>query len=341
MESADSKLWRYCASCRLELRTLITITTESFRQLNTRVSHTSAFFLIMSSRRRNKKMNQPEVSCVYHKETGTACYIAACPRTKLCAIIDPVLDYSPVAHKVSTSHASKVIELVEENQYQPVYIIETHVHADHLTGAQALKKRFPEAKTVIGFNVAQIQRTFADMLNLEIPCDGSQFDKLMQDGEEYTIGDLACRALWTPGHTPACMTHIIGDAVFSGDTIFMPDFGTARCDFPGGSAEALYESIQKVFQLPAHYRLFVGHDYGLDSRAAAWETTVAVSRQSNKQVSEGTSKEEFVAWRKNRDAGLPLPALIMQSLQVNLRNGMLPPPESDGNSYLKVPVSFA
>ena len=289
----------------------------------------------------NKKMNQPEVTCLHHKETGTACYIAACPRTKICAIIDPVLDYDPVAHKVSTTHASQVIATVEEHQYQPAYIIETHVHADHLTGAQVLKKRFPEAKTVIGFNVIQVQRTFAAMLGLDFPCDGSQFDKLMQDGEEYTLGDLSCRAIWTPGHTPACMNHIIGDAVFSGDTVFMPDFGTARCDFPGGSAETLYESVQKVFELPAHYRLFVGHDYGLDSRAVSWETTIAASRQSNKHVHEGTSREEFVTWRKGRDATLPLPKLIMQSLQVNLCNGVLPPAESNGLSYFKIPVSFA
>ena len=283
-----------------------------------------------------------EVSCLYHKETGTACFIAACPRTKACAIIDSVLDYDPVAHKVSTTHANQVIAFVEEHHYQPVYIIETHVHADHLTAAKVLKKRFPEAKTVIGFNVIQVQRTFASMLNLQdFPCDGSQFDKLMQDGEEYTLGDLSCRAIWTPGHTPACMNHVIGDAVFSGDTVFMPDFGTARCDFPGGSAETLYESIQKVFQLPEHYRVFVGHDYGLESRAAAWETTIAASKAANKHVHEGTSREEFVAWRKGRDATLPLPKLIMQSLQVNLRNGELPPAESNGTSYFKLPVSFA
>lgn len=293
----------------------------------------------------HKKMTElaAEVTCIYHKETGTACYIVACPRTKACAIIDSVLDYDPVAHKVSTTHANQVIAAVEEHQYQPVYIIETHVHADHLTGAKILKKRFPQARTMIGFNVTQVQRTFAAMLNLQdFPCDGSQFDKLIQDGEQYTIGDLQCRAIWTPGHTPACMNHVIGEAVFTGDTIFMPDFGTARCDFPGGSAEALFDSVvEKLDHLPSHYRVFVGHDYGVEGRAPAWETTVQATRESNKHVREGTSREEFVNWRRARDSSLPLPKLIMQSLQVNLRNGELPPPESNGSSYFKLPVSFA
>lgn len=283
-----------------------------------------------------------EVTCVYHKDTGTACYLVACPRTKACAIIDSVLDYDQLAHKVSTTHADRVIALVEERKYEPVYIIETHVHADHLTGAQILKRRYPQAQTMIGFNVTQVQRTFAGMFNLQdFPCDGSQFDKLIQDGEEYTIGDLQCRAIWTPGHTPACMNHVISDCVFTGDTVFLPDFGTARCDFPGGSPESLYDSIQKLYQLPAEYRVFVGHDYGLEGREPAWETTIAATRQTNKHVKDGTVKEDFLNWRRTRDAGLPLPKLIMQSLQVNLRNGHLPPAEANGTSYFKLPVTFA
>ncbi|CAG9319655.1 unnamed protein product [Blepharisma stoltei] len=283
---------------------------------------------------------KPKVTCLFHNDTNTATYIASCPETGKCAIIDPVLDYDQVGHRVTTIHADSVIAEVTKNHLEPVYILETHVHADHLTGAKILKNAFPSAQTAIGFNVTAVQVQFSRLFNLSnFRTDGSQFDKLIKDGESFSIGKLNLKAFWSPGHTPACMVYTVGDAVFSGDTLFMPDFGTARCDFPGGSADVLYQSIKKLFELPDEYRVFVGHDYGTEKRGVAWESTMGEEKRNNKHLNLSTSRDAFVQWRKERDGTLKLPKLIMESLLVNLRNGELPEPEANGISYFKLPIN--
>lgn len=288
----------------------------------------------------NPSLVRPNVQCRFHNDTNTATYIVSCPETGKCAIIDSVLDYDIIASRVSSDHADSVISELKEKNLEPLYILETHVHADHLTGSRVIKQAFPSARTGIGFNVASVQAQFAHLFNLsDFKTDGSQFDMLIQDNQNIDLGKLKFKAIWTPGHTPACMVYVIGDAVFTGDSIFMPDFGTARCDFPGGSAETLYDSINKLFMLPEEYRLFVGHDYGTENRGIAWETTVGEQKRNNKQLNANTEKEAFVKWRKGRDANLKLPRLIMQSLLVNLRNGELPKPESNGISYFKLPIN--
>lgn len=298
-------------------------------------------FSRMFLRRMFSAAHKPKVECVFHEDTNTCCYIVSCSQTGQAAVIDSVLDYDPVNHRSSTTHVDKVISKIKSHHWNLSHIIETHVHADHLTGAQALKKAFPNAKSAIGANVVKVQETFAKALNLKsISLKGSEFDILLHNEDKLHIGSMELRALATPGHTPACMIFIVGDAVFTGDTIFMPDFGTARCDFPGGSAEQLYDSIKKIFELPETSRVFVGHDYGTEARKPAWETTVFAEKHHNKQMNMKTTKEEFVTWRKGRDAKLSLPKLIMQSLQVNLRNGQLPEPESNGVVYFKLPLNL-
>lgn len=285
--------------------------------------------------------HKPKVECVFDDATNTCTYLVSCTQTGASCVIDPVLDYDPVNHKTSTVHADKVIHKIKTENLSLTHIIETHVHADHLTGAQVLKKAFPHAKTMIGSHVVAVQKTFAQLLNLtNVSLNGSEFDVLVKHNDEFHIGQLHMRAIHSPGHTPACTVYVIGDAVFTGDTIFMPDFGTARCDFPGGSAEQLYDSIQKIFELPESHRVFVGHDYGTETRKVAWETTINAEKHHNKQANHKVTKDEFVAWRKGRDAKLSFPKLIMQSLQVNLRNGHLPDPESNGQIYFKLPVNL-
>jgi len=284
---------------------------------------------------------KPNVHCLFHEGTNTACYVVSCPETKKCAVVDPIMDFDSVNLKTSGEHVDKVCEYITSNSLDPIYILETHVHADHLTGAQLLLRYFPNCLTGIGFNITQVQKTFANIFNFkDMATDGSQFGKLIQDGEEFQLGNVKCKGMHTPGHTPACMTYIMGDAVFSGDTIFMPDYGTSRCDFPGGSAEQLYDSIMKIYSLPDECRLFVGHDYVSESRKEIrWETTIGEEKSSNKQLNASTPKQEFVDWRTNRDSGLNLPRLITQSLQVNLLNGKLPEPEDNGFAYLKIPIN--
>ncbi|CAG9333247.1 unnamed protein product [Blepharisma stoltei] len=283
---------------------------------------------------------RPEVTSFFHEATNTICYVAACPNTKKCIVLDPVMDYDPIGHRTSTEHSDTVIKFIKDNNLEPVYIIDTHVHADHLTGSLILKEQFPDVQICIGFNVTVVQEVLSRMLNLrDLKKDGSQFDHLFADNEEVQVGELRVRAIHTPGHTPACMTYIVGDAVFTGDTIFMHDFGTARCDFPGGSAETLYESVKKIYMLPDNYRVFVGHDYGTDSREVAWESSIGLEKNDNLHLNSQTAKEKFVEWRTGRDRTLALPRLIMQSLQVNLRAGRFPAPESNGISYFKLPIN--
>jgi glyoxylase-like metal-dependent hydrolase (beta-lactamase superfamily II) len=273
--------------------------------------------------------------------SNTISYIVKDPTSKSCALIDSVLDFDMASGRTSFEQADKMIAYVEENQLEVEWILETHVHADHLSAAPYLKQKFG-ANIGIGANITTVQEVFGKAFNAgtEFAMDGSQFDKLFEDGETFEIGALKARTLNTPGHTPACMTYVIGDAAFVGDTLFMPDFGTARTDFPGGSAEELYKSIWKILQLPSKTRLFMCHDYKAPGRDEfKWETTVQEQREANVHVKEGTSMEEFVAFRTERDANLSMPKLILPSVQVNMRAGQMPPAEEDGTSYLKIPIN--
>lgn len=283
----------------------------------------------------------PVVEGFFDDASNTISYIVKDPTSKSCALIDSVLDFDMASGRTSFEQADKMIAHVEENELKVEWILETHVHADHLSAAPYLKQKF-DAQIGIGANITTVQEVFGKAFNAgtEFAMDGSQFDKLFEDGETFEIGALKARTIDTPGHTPACMTYVIGDATFVGDTLFMPDFGTARTDFPGGSAEELYKSIWKILQLPSKTRLFMCHDYKAPGRDEfKWETTVQEQREANVHVKEGTSMEEFVAFRTERDANLSMPKLILPSVQVNMRAGQMPPAEEDGTSYLKIPIN--
>ncbi|MFN3964781.1 MAG: MBL fold metallo-hydrolase [Silanimonas lenta] len=281
----------------------------------------------------------PEVSGFFDPVTHTVSYVVKDPGSRACAIIDPVLDLDYPSGRISHRSAQAIVDHVQAHGLTVEWLIETHVHADHLSAAPWLKARLG-GKIAIGRNIDVVQKTFGRIFN-EPPhfrTDGSQFDHLFEDGEVYRIGGLVGRAVHTPGHTPACMTHVIGDAAFVGDTLFMPDGGSARADFPGGDARALYRSMRKVLSLPAHTRLFMCHDYGPGGREYRWETTVAEQRASNIHVRDGVSEDEFVRMREARDATLGMPTLIIPSLQVNMKAGALPEAEGNGIRYLRVPL---
>lgn len=283
----------------------------------------------------------PGVNAFFDEATNTISYIVAEPQGKVCAVIDSVLDYDPKSGRTSTKSADKLITFLKDHGLRVEWILETHAHADHLTAAPYLREKVG-GKIAIGEHIKTVQATFKKVFNLEpaFATDGSQFDHLFKDGERFSAGGLEGRVIHTPGHTPACLTYVIGDAAFVGDTIFMPDYGTARCDFPGGDASTLYTSIQKLFSLPATTRLFMCHDYMAPGRDVyAWETSVADERKSNIHVHEGVSEAEFVRMRTERDATLSMPTLILPSVQVNIRAGQLPPPEKNGISYLKIPLN--
>ncbi|WP_448681782.1 MBL fold metallo-hydrolase [Pseudomonas nicosulfuronedens] len=272
--------------------------------------------------------------------TSTYSYVVTDPATRRCAIVDPVLDYDAAAGRISRASARCILDYVREQGLSVEWLLETHLHADHLSAASWLKGELG-GRLAIGSNIAQVQRTFAGLLNLEesFPCDGSQFDHLFEDGELFSIGTLAAQAIHTPGHTPACMTYLVGDMAFVGDTLFMPDYGTARCDFPGGDARQLYRSIQRLFALPGGTRLFMCHDYLAPGRDEhQHETTVALERQANVHVHEGVGEDAFVSMRNERDATLHAPALIWPSIQVNMRGGALPEVEDNGVRYLRIPL---
>jgi glyoxylase-like metal-dependent hydrolase (beta-lactamase superfamily II) len=262
------------------------------------------------------------------------------PASRACAIVDSVMDIDYAAGRLSTTNADKIIAHVREHGLEVEWLIETHVHADHLSAAPYIQEQLG-GKLGIGAGITEVQRTFGKIFNegTRFERDGSQFDHLFEDGDTYAIGTMTAVAMATPGHTPACMTHIVGDAAFVGDTLFMPDGGTARADFPGGDARALYRSIKRVLALPGDMRLFMCHDYGPGGREIRWETTVAEQRASNIHVREGIGEEEFVAMRTKRDATLGLPKLIIPSIQVNMRAGRLPEPDDSGKRFLKVPVN--
>lgn len=272
--------------------------------------------------------------------TSTYSYVVADHSTGRCAIVDPVLDYDAAAGRIGNASARRILDYVREQALTVEWLLETHLHADHLSASAWLKAELG-GKLAIGASIAQVQRTFAGLLNLgeAFPCDGSQFDHLFDDGEHFSIGELPAQALHTPGHTPACMTYLIGDAAFVGDTLFMPDYGTARCDFPGGDARQLFRSIQRLFALPGQTRLFMCHDYLAPGRDEhQHETTVAREREANIHVRDGVGEDAFVSMRNERDASLGAPALIWPSIQVNMRGGELPPAEVNGVRYLRIPL---
>lgn len=282
----------------------------------------------------------PNVFAFFDEQTFTVSYLVCDPSGVDAVIIDPVLDFDASAGRTTTQSADEVLETVNKNGFEVRWIIETHAHADHLSAAPYLKEKLG-APIAIGAHITEVQHVFGDVFNLgqNFLENGSQFDRLLKDGDTLDIGALTLEALHTPGHTPACMTYKVGDAVFVGDTLFMPDYGTARCDFPGGDASTLYRSIRRILELPDETRIFVCHDYGPDGRPYAWETTVRAEKAENKHVRVGISEEEFVKMREERDATLSMPALILPSVQVNIRAGQLPAPEENGVSYLKLPLN--
>ncbi|MBO6688809.1 MAG: MBL fold metallo-hydrolase [Henriciella sp.] len=286
-------------------------------------------------------MQKPEVTGFFDEATYTISYVVADPETKHCAIVDSLLDYDQASGRTKTVSADKLVEFVRQNGLTCEWIIDTHVHADHLTAAPYIREQLG-GKTAIGDQIPVVQRVFGDIFNegQSFHTDGSQFDHLFKPGESYRVGNIEARALATPGHTPACMTHLIGDAMFVGDTIFMPDFGSARCDFPGGDAGTLYDSIQMLFDFPDDTRMFLCHDYKAPGRDAyVWETTIGEQKRSNIHVKDGTSREDFIKMRTERDATLAMPKLILPSVQVNMRAGDMPPPEDNGVRYMKVPIN--
>ncbi|MFN3955335.1 MAG: MBL fold metallo-hydrolase [Pararhodobacter sp.] len=283
---------------------------------------------------------QPEVYAFFDEATFTVTYVVRDPSGMKAAVIDSVLDFDYASGRTDTRSADAVIAFIRDRGFEVEWLLETHVHADHLSAAPYLQQQLG-GKIAIGRNITIVQDTFGKVFNegTEFQRDGSQFDALFQQGDSFHIGQLRGDVLHTPGHTPACLTYVIGDAAFVGDTLFMPDFGTARCDFPGGSAETMWDSIQKILTLPEETRIFVGHDYKAEGRDSyAWETTVGAQKRLNKHVGEGHSREDFVRMRTERDAELAMPRLIIPSLQVNMRAGQMPPPENNGVRYLKVPV---
>jgi len=284
---------------------------------------------------------KPEIKAFFDPDTYTISYIVWDAATNAAAIIDSVLNYDPASGRTQTRSANELIQFVEDNTLTVEWILETHVHADHLSAAPYLHDRL--GGTIgIGEHVKHVQGVFGDLFNAEagFQRDGSQFGKLFTDGETFKIGSLEAEAIWTPGHTPACMIYHIGDAAFVGDTLFMPDFGTARCDFPGGDAHTLWQSIQKIFALPDETRLFMCHDYKAPGRDFyAWETTVGDEKAKNIHVKEGTDEQAFIKMRTERDAKLSMPTLILPSVQVNMRAGHMPEAEDNGTRYLKIPLN--
>ena len=280
---------------------------------------------------------KPVVQGFFEPRTNSIQYVAACPVTGACAIIDPVLDFDEKSGATSTRSADAILAFVAERDYRVEWILDTHPHADHFSAAQHLKS-LTGAPTAIGERVTDVQKLWKGIYNFsDLQADGSQWDRLFAEGERFKIGELSARVLFSPGHTLASITYVIGDAAFVHDTLFMPDSGTARCDFPGGSADRMWSSLEQILALPDDTRVFTGHDYQPDGRAPQWESTVAEQKRLNPHIA-GRSREEFVQLREERDRSLPMPKLILHALQVNIRGGRLPEPEDDGRRYLKFPI---
>lgn len=282
----------------------------------------------------------PEVVAAFDPATHTISYIVADPATGAAAIIDPVLDYDPAAARTSTTSVDHLLEIVAGRGWRLERVLETHAHADHLTGAHEIKVR-THVPVGIGERITRVQKTFGDLFEAhDVTPDGAAFDETYGDGDAFRLGELTVEVMHTPGHTPACVSYRIGDAVFVGDTLFMPDYGTARCDFPGGDARTLYRSIQHLLALPPETRMFVGHDYLPEGRTDfVWETTVGAQKASNVHIGGRRSEDDYVTIREARDANLAAPQLILQSLQINIRAGELPPPEVSGRRFLKTPLN--
>lgn len=282
----------------------------------------------------------PDIQAFFDPQTSTVTYLVSDPATKTAAIIDPVLDYEPKAAHLTSTSIDAVLKAAADKGLKIEWALDTHAHADHLSAADYVRAK-TGAKVGIGARITEVQKAFRGLFHVEESVsDGAVFDALFADGDRFALGALEIEVMHTPGHTPACITYVIGDAAFVGDTVFMPDYGTARADFPGGDAAALYRSIQRILDLPPQTRIFTGHDYlpaGRDK--PAWESTVAEQRARNVHVHEGVTEDAFVQMRKARDATLAPPVLILPSLQVNIRAGALPPPESDGHRYLKLPIN--
>jgi glyoxylase-like metal-dependent hydrolase (beta-lactamase superfamily II) len=287
-------------------------------------------------------MQKPEVTAFFDEPTNTASYVVADPATRKCALVDSVLDYDQASGHTDHRSADLMVAFVRGRGLDAQWILETHVHADHLSAAPYLKQQLGGA-LAIGRGITVVQDVFGKIFNAgtEFQRDGSQFDRLFEDGDTFQLGDIDCRVMHTPGHTPACVTYVVGDAAFVGDTLFMPDYGTARCDFPGGDARQLYRSIRKIFVLPDETRLFMCHDYKAPGRDEyRWETTVGEEKRHNVHVREGVSEDEFASMRTARDKTLGMPRLILPSVQVNMRAGRFPPAESNGVRYLHIPVAM-
>lgn len=286
--------------------------------------------------------SQAHIQAFFDEPTNTVTYLVSDPHTRQAAVIDPVLDYDHRSGKASSASADRVLEKARDDGLTIVWVLETHAHADHLSAAPYIRQR-TNAQVAIGEHIRDVQTIFRPVFNVDdVSGNGSEFDRLLKDGETFQIGDLTVEVLHTPGHTPACVSYRIGDAVFVGDTLFMPDYGTARADFPGGSARTLYRSIRRLLALPPETRIFLCHDYKAPGRDSyAWETTVAEERTRNVHVKEGVEEDAFVTMRQQRDATLAAPTLLLPSIQVNIRAGRLPRAESNGVHYLKIPLRMA
>ena len=284
----------------------------------------------------------PDITAFFDDATNTLTYLVCDPQGRACAVIDSVLDYDAASGRTDTRSADAVVQVIRARDLNLQWVLETHVHADHLSAAPYLQESLGTGKIGIGARITQVQDTFGKIFNegTRFARDGSQFDRLFAEGDSFMIGQTRVDVMHTPGHTPACLTYVIEDAAFVGDTLFMPDFGTARCDFPGGSAEVMFQSVQKILSLPDATRIFVGHDYKAPGRDEfAWETTVGAQKAFNIHIGGARTQADFAALRQARDATLPMPRLIIPSLQINMRAGHMPEPEANGTAYLKVPLN--
>jgi glyoxylase-like metal-dependent hydrolase (beta-lactamase superfamily II) len=281
-----------------------------------------------------------QIETFYDPATYTLTYLVFDANSKDALVIDPVLDYNNAASKISTESLDKLETYIKDNKLNLQWVLETHAHADHLSSSQYIKERFPGVKVAIGKHITKVQEVFKGVFNFEdMATDGSQFDKLLDEGETLQVGPLEVKTIFTPGHTPACASYLIGDAVFTGDAIFMPDYGTGRCDFPAGCAEDLYDSIKnKLYELPDETRVFVGHDYQPGGREVKWQTTIGEEKKSNIHLKADTDKKDYVSFRNKRDATLDAPKILLPSVQFNIRAGNYPPAEGNGTVYFKFPV---
>lgn len=282
------------------------------------------------------------IESFFDPRTWTMTYVVWDPATRDAVVVDPVLDYDPASSKIWTESANKAVDFCKANDLNVHYVLETHAHADHLSGSQVIKRAYPNAKVAIGRRITEVQSVFKGVFDLppDFPTDGRQFDRLLDDGEVVHAGSIAIEVIFTPGHTPACATYKVDDAIFTGDALFMPDMGTGRCDFPAGSADDLYTSIaDRLYSLPDETRVFVGHDYGPGGRDIAWETTIGASKATNVQLRADSTREQFVEFRTKRDKTLEAPKLLFQSVQVNVDAGALPKPHNNEIRYLRIPIN--